>query len=136
LVDARIQYARPCLSVTQPLDNRPGKRVSRREFSQQAAITAAAALSAAPALAAGSDFGGQAGASFKLSPDQGQEVEAKLGNIVRKYGDRLTQEQRQHLRRILTYNERMLAAVRAFPLQNGDSPASVLKVSRTEEGKR
>jgi hypothetical protein len=122
--------------VTQPPDNRRGKRVSRREFSQQAAITAAAVLSAAPALATGSDIGGQAGACFKLSADQGQEVEAKLGNIVRKYGDRLSQEQRQHLRRILTYNERMLAAVRAFPLQNGDSPASVLKVSLAEEGKR
>jgi len=122
--------------VARAPDSRRGKRFSRREFSQQAAITAAAVLSAAPALAAGSDFGGQADASFKLSPDQGQEVEAKLGNIVRKYGDRLTQEQRQHLRRILTYNERMLAAVRAFPLQNGDSPASVLKVSRAEEGKR
>ena len=122
--------------MTQPPDNRRGKRVSRREFSQQAAVAAAAAFSAAPALAAASDFGGQAGASFKLSPDQSQEVEAKLGNIVRKYGDRLTQEQRQHLRRILNYNEGMLAAVRAFPLQNRDSPASVLKVSLAEEGKR
>jgi len=122
--------------VTQPPDNRRGKRVSRREFSQQAAVAAAAVFSAAPALAAARDFGGQADTSFKLSPDQRQEVEAKLGNIVRKYGDRLTQEQRQHLRRILTYNERMLAAVRAFPLQNGDSPASVLKVSLDEQGKR
>jgi hypothetical protein len=122
--------------MTQPRNDGRGKRLSRREFSQQAAVAAAAAFSVAPALAADCDFGGQAGASFKLSPDQGQEVEAKLGNIVRKYGDRLTQEQRQHLRRILTYNERMLAAVRAFPLQNGDSPASVLKVSLAEEGKR
>jgi hypothetical protein len=121
--------------VTQPPSNHR-KRISRRQFSQQAAVAATAIFSPAPALAAASDSGGQTGAPFALSPDQSQEVEAKLANIVRKYGDRLNQEQRQHLRRILTYNERMLAAVRAFPLQNGDSPAGALKVSLTEEGKR
>ena len=120
--------------MNQPPDDRQGKCVSRRTFSQQVAV-ATAVLSAAPALAAASGFNLRADTSFRLSPDQSQEVEAKLANIVRKYGDRLTQEQRQHLRRILTYNERMLAAVRAFPLKNGDSPASVLKVSLDEEGK-
>jgi hypothetical protein len=63
-----------------------------------------------------------------LTPEQSQEVEERLANIVRKYGNRLTGEQRQHLRRILTYNERMLASIRTFSLQNGDPPASVLKL--------
>jgi hypothetical protein len=58
-----------------------------------------------------------------LTPEQSQEVEDRLDNIVRKYGNRL-----QHLRRILTYNERMLASIRTFSLQNGDPPASVLKL--------
>jgi hypothetical protein len=121
--------------VTQPPKDRT-HRISRRQFSQQAAIAAAAVLSPAPALAAANELNGQAADPHGLSPEQVQDVEAKLANIVRKYGDRLTQEQRQHLRRILSYNERMLAGVRAFPLQNGDSPASVLKVSLSEEGKR
>jgi hypothetical protein len=69
----------------------------------------------------------------ELSPAQLQEVEAKLANIVRKFGDRLTQEQRSHLRKILIFNERMLASVRAFPLQNGDAPASVLRISPLAE---
>jgi hypothetical protein len=66
--------------------------------------------------------------SVGLTPEQSQEVEDRLDNIVRKYGNRLSGEQRQHLRRILTYNERMLASIRTFPLQNGDPPASVLKL--------
>jgi len=61
------------------------------------------------------------------------EVEAKLANIIRKYGSRLNGAQREHLRRILAYNERMLASVRAFPLQNGDPPATVFKVSLAGE---
>src|SRR5262249_42555436 len=67
-----------------------------------------------------------------LTPEQTQEVEAKLANIVRKWGSRLSDDQRKHLRRVLTYNERMLASVRSFPLENGDPPASVLRVSFTE----
>jgi hypothetical protein len=121
--------------VSQPPKYRT-HRISRREFSQHAAIAAAAVLSPTPALAVAHELNGQAADPHGLSPHQVEDVEAKLANIVRKYGDRLTQEQRQHLRRILRYNERMLAGVRAFPLKNGDSPASVLKVSLSEEGNR
>ena len=60
---------------------------------------------------------------------QNAEVEAKLANILRKYGSRLSQEERVHLHKILVYNEKMLASVRAFSLENGDPPASVFKVS-------
>jgi hypothetical protein len=111
-------------------------RISRRGFTQQAAVAAVAVLSPGPVLPPAPDFSGQTAVSAGLSAEQAREVEAKLANIVRKYGDRLTQEQRQHLRRILAYNERMLVAVRAFPLQNGDSPANVWKVSLAEDGKR
>jgi hypothetical protein len=68
-----------------------------------------------------------------LTPEQTKEVEAKLANIVRKYGSRLSDEQRGHLRRIVSYNEKMLASIRGFPLQNGDPPASVLKFSFLSE---
>jgi hypothetical protein len=68
-----------------------------------------------------------------LTWEQTEEVDAKLANIVRKYGSRLSDEQRGHLRRILSYNEKMLASIRAFPLQNGDPRASVLKVSFLSE---
>jgi hypothetical protein len=132
-IDERIQYARPCLPVTKPPPNNR-HRLSRRGFTQQAAVAAVAVLSSGTALSRTHDLSDQSGVSSGLLPEQAEEVEAKLANIVRKYGDRLTQEQRQRLRRILTNNERMLAAVRAFPLQNGDSPASVLNLALPKKG--
>jgi hypothetical protein len=119
-------------------------RISRREFGLDATIGAAAAAALSlsppsllnarrdpdnisPAIPAGEQE--TAGAKPTLTPEQSRDVEAKLANIIRKYGERLSEEQRKHLRRILAYNETMLAPVRAFALQNGDPPVSVLKLS-------
>lgn len=71
-----------------------------------------------------------------LTPEQEAEVEARLANIVRKYGDRLSEDQRQHLRRNLTYHEKLLAPVRAFPLDQGDSPAFTLKLALGKDGEK
>jgi hypothetical protein len=110
--------------------------ISRRDFGRRAGMGAAIAVSSATLLGCntasvreakpGDKTPDQAGG---LTADQTQEVEARLANVIRKYGNRLSEEQRQHLRRILTYNERMLVSIRTFPLQNGDPPASVLKIS-------
>jgi hypothetical protein len=119
-------------------------RISRREFGLDVAVaaTAAAALSLSPArlLTARRDSdnisptippGEQETATAKLmlTSEQSRDVEAKLANIIRKYGERLSEEQKKHLRRILAYNETMLAPIRAFALQNGDPPVEVLKLS-------
>jgi hypothetical protein len=115
---------------------------SRREFALDAAIAAVGALSLSvspagvvaephdwddrsPTLTAGAPHT----AAPKLTSEQSQDVEAKLANIIRKYGERLSEAQRKHLRRILAYNETMLASVREFPVQNGDPPVTVLKLS-------
>lgn len=119
-------------------------KFSRRRFGRNAAAMAALSVSpvsllgmaGAPAVASPEPQSqAKAGDYSKLgiTPEQGAEVEAKLANIVRKFGSRLSVEQREHLRRILAYNERMLAGVRAFELQNGDPPASVLRVSPMRE---
>ena len=92
---------------------------SRRRLVQQAAVlTGAAAVtsSQAPAEAVGSP-----------------EVEARLANIVRQYGARLSPEQVQRLRKVLGDNERMLAPVRSFAIANGDTPAGVLKLRPESE---
>ena len=68
----------------------------------------------------------------KLTAEQSRDVDAKLANIIRKYGERLSEEQRKHLRKILAYNEIMLAPIRAFLLQNGDPPVTALKLSSGE----
>ena len=110
--------------------------ISRRDFGWRAAMAAAITLSPATLLGSNANSNQESKSGDKtpdkgsvgLTPEQSQEVEDRLDNIVRKYGNRLSGEQRQHLRRILTYNERMLASIRTFPLQNGDPPASVLKL--------
>ena len=114
--------------------------ISRREFGLGAAVAAASALSVSPTGLLGERRdrhkmsttiaeGEQETSAPKLTPEQSRDVEAKLANIIRKYGERLPEEQRKHLRRILAYNETMLAPIRAFELQNGDPPVTVLKLS-------
>jgi hypothetical protein len=124
--------------VEKPLAT-PTSPISRRDFARRVGIAAALTLSSSsllgcnPASVRESKPGDKTPAKNEggLTPDQAQEVEARLANVLRRYGNRLSEEQRQHLRRILTYNERMLVSIRTFPLQNGDAPASVLKISLT-----
>jgi hypothetical protein len=104
-------------------------QISRRRFGQYAAAAAGLSLSPAQFLAAPHDTHQERHDGVDLTPEQTREVDAKLVNIVRKYRTRLSDEQCRHLRRILSYNEKLLASVRAFPLQNGDPPAGVLRIS-------
>ena len=122
-------------SPSQPAAGSSPKTISRRQFGHAAAIATAAGLGA-PALLATNAAAASASAQKKkpeplegLSPEQTAEVDAKLANILRKYGARFNADQKTHLRRILAQNERMMAPVRAFALQNGDPPASVLRIS-------
>jgi hypothetical protein len=117
----------PSLSIS-----KPKTKISRRLFGQHAALAAAFSLSPAELLATPHHSHPDPQSNSELTPEQAQEVEAKFANVIRKYDSRLSEDQRKRLRRILTYNERMLASVRSFPLENGDPPASVLRVSFSE----
>jgi hypothetical protein len=64
-----------------------------------------------------------------LSDAENAEVEARYQEAMRRYGSRMTEEQKQRIRSILTTNERMMAHIREFPLDNGDTPATVLKLA-------
>jgi hypothetical protein len=133
--------SQPAPGSAESLGPHDASRISRRDFGRHAAVVAALALS--PGAFVGSPQNSDKGRNPEaklpdnrgdgLTSEQREEVEAKLTNIIRKYGTRLSDDQRAHLRRILTYNEKMLASVRSFPIQNGDPPASVLKVSFLEE---
>lgn len=110
-------------------------KLSRRDFARGAAVAAVALASSgllAIETAAGSTLSGAQQSAADPATAEQQDIEAKLANIVRKWGDRLSEEQRQHLRRVLGENERMLAAVRAYPLENGDPPSQVLKLTNDE----
>lgn len=129
--------SQPVAGSADNLGHHDASRISRRDFGRHAAVVAALALSPGTLVGSPQDSDRERNPEAQLpnnrgdslTPEQSQEVEAKLTNIIRKYGTRLSDDQRAHLRRILTYNEKMLASVRSFPLQNGDPPASVLKVS-------
>lgn len=113
-----------------------GDEISRRQFGRNAAIAAAATLTAPALLAATAAPAETPRPQEKkpaplegLTPEQTAEVDARLANILSKYGSRFNDDQKARLRSILAQNERMMAPVRAFSLQNGDPPASVLRIS-------
>jgi hypothetical protein len=93
--------------------------ISRRKFGRAALLGAALPAVSAPPQQ-------QTGAG--LSDAENAQVEARYNNAIRQYGDRLSEEQRQRIRRILATNERMMSHIREFPLDNSDTPATVLKL--------
>jgi hypothetical protein len=71
-------------------------------------------------------------AMAKLTPQGRAEVEAKVANIFRKYGDHLSDEQKADIRRIMAETQEGLDKMRAFPLENGDQPADAFRAYRRE----
>ncbi|HEV2118007.1 MAG TPA: hypothetical protein VGR48_18365 [Terriglobales bacterium] len=101
----------------------PRAGVTRRQFGKQAAW---AGLSAALAVTPAAGQSDASGNSEKETAAAG-DSEARHQQIVRRYGDRLSEEQRKRVRKILAYNEKLLAPIRSFPLDNGQPAATVLK---------
>jgi hypothetical protein len=120
-------------SFSSPPTETGSSAISRRQFGRFATAAAALAVSSPGALPSISPTDPSSSAD-KSAGDE--EIEIKLANIIRKYGSRLSEPQREHLRHILTYNQKMLASIRAFPVENGDAPAVVLKFPSGEENKR
>ena len=103
--------------------------ISRREFARRAAWAAAGVAvipgqllpaPAAPAM--------QQPTEPKLSPEGRAEVDAKVQAIFRKYGQRLTEEQKADLQRLVTEGQKSLESLRVFPLDNADQPATVFEI--------
>ena len=61
-------------------------------------------------------------------PAEEAEVDAEFAGVIRKYGDRLSEDQRTRVRDVLARHERMLMRIRAFPLKNSDAPATSLRL--------
>jgi hypothetical protein len=74
-------------------------------------------------------------AMAKLSPSARAEVEMKLNSIFRKYGDRLNDEQKTDIRKVMAETQSGLEKMRAFPLENGDLPATIFRADRGSEKK-
>ena len=71
-------------------------------------------------------------AMAKLSPRAQAEVEMKVSEIVRKYGDKLSAEQKADIRKVMAEGQDGLEKMRAFALDNGDQPATVFQAYRGE----
>ena len=107
-----------------------GEGISRRNFGIAAASLTFSVVLPDAAFAAGPSQAEMQHASVPSDGSQAQaEIEAKLQSVIRKYGHRLSDAQRAKARNILSYHQKLLDNVRAFPLQNGDSPANVLKLT-------
>lgn len=112
--------------------------IGRRQFALGAAAAASTALihpGQAIAQAAGSvsELDKKTRETMaKLTPQARAEVEAKVASIFRKYGDRLSDQQKADVRRIMAETQEGLEKMRAFPLENGDQPADTFRAYRSE----
>lgn len=95
---------------------------SRRGLGRRAALSAAAVALGPARLPAQ----GREGAP--LPPADQAEVDAKFQDVIRKYGDHLSDAQKTRVRGVLGNHQRMLTRVRAFPIENSDAPATGLRL--------
>jgi hypothetical protein len=96
----------------------PSASISRRGL-----LAAAASGLAAPAL-----DGQEADGPAPLPAPDEAAVNAKHANVVRKYGDRLSEQQKVRAREIIVSHQRMLMRVRDLALENSDAPATGLRL--------
>ena len=107
--------------------------LSRRDFTRRAAV-ATAAIATLPsgllrpraAVAVGTSL--SAANEPKLSPESKAEADAKIQAILRKYGDRLSEEQKADIRRLVFEGQKPLEALRAYKIDNSDQPGTVLRL--------
>jgi hypothetical protein len=112
-------------------------KLSRREFARRTALAAASAALAPPTLLSQESAPKPATAappqsSPPLSPELQAEGELKYEWIIQNYGSRLTDAEKKDVHRLLMEGQKSLAAFRAFPLDNADQPATVLKFTEAE----
>ena len=109
--------------------------LSRREFAARGTLAAAAiaanpgailAATAVPAAIAAPLLQETPGDKPKLSPEALGEVEAKVAEIFRRYGSRLSDEQKADVRRLMRDAQVQIEALRAFRMENSDEPATIL----------
>jgi hypothetical protein len=120
-------------------DSEDSHRLSRREFARRAALAATTALvvpgtllsqEAAPKPAAPSNTPPQPAAP--LPPALQAEGELKYQWIIENYGSRLSDAEKKDVHRLVMEGQKPLAALRAFPLENSDQPATVFKFTDAE----
>ena len=103
--------------------------VSTPRFGRRAALAAIAGTFSSPLLDS------QEAAHTLPAGDQAA-VAAKFANVIRKYGDRLSPAQRVRARETLVSHQQMLKRIRDFALENGDAPATGLRLYPSDAAER
>lgn len=120
-------------------ESESNNQLSRREFARRAVAAATAAVivpgsllsqETSPKPAASPDKPPQP--STELSADLQAEGELKYQWIIQNYGGRLTEAQKKDVHRLIMEGQKPLAAFRAYPFDNADQPATVLKFTDDE----
>lgn len=104
--------------------------ITRRRFTLGAAVAATATLLPGKEAYGQTSPPSQSAAETmaKLSPGARAEVEMKVSEIFRKYGSRLSDEQKADIRKVMAETQDGLEKMRSFALANGDQPATVFKL--------
>ncbi len=109
----------------------PSRSISRRDFARHAALAAASAAVLPGSLLPGASLSPaatQQPQETKLSPESRAEADAKIEAILRKYGKRLSEEQKADIRRLVAEGQKSLESLRSFALDNADQPATVFEI--------
>jgi hypothetical protein len=114
-------------------------KLSRREFARRTAL-AAATVAVAPAELLAQESAPKPApttsaapqTSPPLSPELQAEGELKYQWVIQNYGSRLSDAEKKDVHRLVMEGQKPLAAFRAFPLENGDQPVTVLKFTDVE----
>lgn len=115
--------------------NRCRSGISRREFARRAAMTSAVALlpaAGSPASSTNPSSGWQPQAAqpspaAQLTPESQAEAEARYQAVLHAYGSRLSEIQKADLHRMSLEAQPALDRIRAYHLENSDTPALYLK---------
>ena len=113
------------------MNGKGSSNISRREFARRAAIVSAVSFvpaTALPVRPSGSDPAlDQSPDASSLSPESQSEAEARYQAILSVYGSRFSDEKKADIRRLCFAAQPSLDRLRAYTLENGDSPALYLK---------
>ena len=117
----------------EPVKN--AKKLTRRDFARTAAMAAATAAIAPSggaltrhAAAAGNSRALNSASADDAASARQAEIDARVADVFRRHGDRLSVEQKTEVRRLVGELQKSLDKLRAYPLANGDQPAIVLRV--------
>jgi hypothetical protein len=117
----------------------PRSKVSRRDFAVSAALATAAIAAVPTHLLAQEKSAAEAAKPEspqppKLSAASQAEVEARYTELLRKYGSRLSEEQKKDVHKSLVSQQQGLDLILALPLNNWDEPATVFKAVTAAKG--